>query len=253
MIRVTAATLSVVPLTMLMLSACVWQSDYDKLQAQNQQLQSQNQQLQAQVTGLQREASFVEAGDLLFPEGGYQLSPAGKAELSSNIVPKLTGLQNAKVVVYGYTDNLPVGAPLKRAGINDNLTLSSRRAGDVVTFLVSQGVNPNVISAKGFGETHPVAPNDTPADRAKTGASRSPCRGPEGPARDADARPGRRGRAARAPLPLAQFSRGKPGEIRKWQRSCPRPAKEAREGRLGLPLVGQRAAAAGAVGGESRG
>ena len=164
MIRPPAVTASVIPLTMLMLSACVSQSDYDKLQAQNQQLQ-------AQVAGLQREARFVEAGDLLFPEGGYQLSPAGKAELSSNIVPKLTGLQNAKVVVYGYTDNLPVGAPLKRAGINDNLTLSSRRAGDVVTYLVSQGVNPNIISAKGFGDTHPVAANDTPANRAKNACS----------------------------------------------------------------------------------
>src|SRR3984893_9270601 len=130
MIKLTAATASVVPLTMLMLSACVWQSDYDKLQAQNQQLQAQNQQLQSQVAGLQREARFVEAGDLLFAEGGYQLSPAGKAELSNNIVPKLTGLQNAKVVVYGYTDNLPVGAPLQRAAINANLTLSSPRGGD---------------------------------------------------------------------------------------------------------------------------
>jgi chemotaxis protein MotB len=181
MIRIPAATASVVPFTMLMLSACVSQSDYDKLQAQNQQLQAQNQQLQAQVGGLQREARFVEAGDLLFPEGGYQLSPAGKAELSSNIVPKLTGLQNAKVVVYGYTDNLPVGAPLQRAGINDNLTLSSRRAGDVVTDLVSQGVNPNIISAKGFGDTHPVAPNDTPADRAKNRRIEITVQGPGAP------------------------------------------------------------------------
>src|SRR5258708_29152237 len=133
MISRLATAASVIPLTALMLSACVSQSSYDALQAQNQQLQAQNQQFQAQVSGLQREASFVEAGDLLFPEGGYQLSAAGKAELSNNIVPKLTGLQNAKVVVYGYTDNLPVGAPLQRAGINDNLTLSSRRAGDVVT------------------------------------------------------------------------------------------------------------------------
>jgi chemotaxis protein MotB len=157
----------IVPLAALMLGACVSQSAYDTLQTQNQQLQAQNQQLQAQVAGLQREASFVEAGDLLFPEGGYQLSPAGRAELSSNIVPKLTGLQNAKIVVYGYTDNLPIGPALQRAGINDNLTLSSRRAGDVVTYLVSQGVNPNIISAKGFGDTHPVAPNDTPAGQAQ--------------------------------------------------------------------------------------
>ena len=181
MIKITAATVSVVPLTMLVLSACVSQSDYDKLQAQNQQLQAQNQQLQAQVAGLQREARFVEEGDLLFPEGGYQLSAAGKAELSNNIVPKLTGLQNAKVVVYGYTDNLPVGPQLQRAGINDNLTLSSRRAGDVVTFLVSQGVNPNIISAKGFGDTHPVAPNDTPADRAKNRRIEITVQGPGAP------------------------------------------------------------------------
>ena len=118
---ITAAR--IVPLTALMLGACVSQSNYDALQAQNQQLQAQNQQLQAQVAGLQRQASFVEAGDLLFPPGGYQLSPAGEAELRSNIVPKLIGLQNAKVVVYGYTDNAPIGPQLQRAGINDNLTL----------------------------------------------------------------------------------------------------------------------------------
>ncbi|MGA8550844.1 MAG: OmpA family protein, partial [Stellaceae bacterium] len=97
----------------------------------------------------------------------YRLSPAGQAELTNNIVPKLANLQNAKVVVYGYTDNQPVGPQLQRAGINDNLTLSSRRAGAVVSYLVAQGVSPSIISAKGFGDTHPVASNDTPADRAK--------------------------------------------------------------------------------------
>jgi chemotaxis protein MotB len=156
-----------VPLAALLLSACVSQSAYDDLQAQNQQLQAQNQQLQAQIAALQKEATFVEAGDLLFPPGGFELSTAGQAELKNNIVPKLINLQNAKVVVYGYTDNTPVGPQLQQAGINDNLTLSSRRAGAVVTFLVSQGVNPNIISAKGFGETHPVASNDTPAGRAQ--------------------------------------------------------------------------------------
>jgi chemotaxis protein MotB len=143
------------------------QTENQQLQTQNQQLQAQNQQLQAQVASLQGETNFVEAGDLLFPSGGYELSPAGKTELSTNIAPKLTGLQNAKVVVYGYTDSTPVGPLLKQQGINDNLTLSSRRAGAVVTYLVSQGVNANIISAKGFGETHPVDSNDTPEGRAK--------------------------------------------------------------------------------------
>jgi chemotaxis protein MotB len=149
------------------LPACVPQSAYNELQQENEKLRAQNQRLQAQLMALQQEASLVEAGDLLFPLGGYQLSQAGEAELRTRIVPKLKGLQNAKVVVYGYTDNTPVGPPLQRQGINDNLTLSSRRAGAVVSFLVSEGVDPNIVSAKGFGDTHPVAPNDTPANRAR--------------------------------------------------------------------------------------
>src|SRR6201984_494835 len=139
-----AATARLVPLTALMLGAGVSQNAYDQVQTQNQ------------------------AGDMLFPSGGFQLSQAGQAELTNNIVPKLIGLQNAKVVVYGYTDNTPVGPALKQQGINDNLTLSSRRAGEVVTYLISQGVNANIISAKGFGDTHPVASNDTPACRAQS-------------------------------------------------------------------------------------
>ena len=71
------------------------------------------------------------------------------------------------MVVYGFTDNTPVGPALQRAGIANNLDLSSRRAANVVTYFRAQGVNPNIISAKGFGETHPVAPNDTPQGRAQ--------------------------------------------------------------------------------------
>jgi hypothetical protein len=56
-----------------------------------------------------------------------------------------------------------------------------RRAGDVVTYLVSQGVNPNIISAKGFGDAHPVAPNDTPADRAKNRRIEIAVQGPGAP------------------------------------------------------------------------
>ena len=154
-------------LAAFLLSACVLQSAYDALERENAKLRAKNQRLEAQLLALQQEASFVEAGDLLFPLGGYQLSQAGEAELRSKIVPKLKDLQNAKVVVYGYTDNTPVGPPLQRQGINDNLSLSSRRAGAVVSFLVSEGVDPNILSAKGFGETHPVAPNDTSAGRAR--------------------------------------------------------------------------------------
>jgi chemotaxis protein MotB len=32
---------------------------------------------------------------------------------------------------------------------------------------VAQGINPNIVSAKGVGDTRPVAPNDTPQGRAQ--------------------------------------------------------------------------------------
>jgi len=144
----------------LILSACVSQSQYDAAVAENQQLK-------AQLAALQAEQKYVEAADLLFPSGGFQLSPAGQAELANNIVPKLKGLQNAKIVVYGFTDNTPVGPQLQRQGIPDNLVLSTRRAATVASFLVAQGVNPNIVSAKGVGDTRPVAPNDTPQGRAQ--------------------------------------------------------------------------------------
>ena len=78
----------------LLLSACVSQQQYDAAVAENSALK-------AQLATLQAEQKFVEAGDLLFPSGGYQLSPAGQADIANNIVPKLKALQNVKIAVYG--------------------------------------------------------------------------------------------------------------------------------------------------------
>jgi chemotaxis protein MotB len=164
-INLTAAA-RVIPLTALLLGACVSQSAYEKQGAELQQARAQAAAEQGQIAKMQQEQKWVVAGDVLFPEGGYQLSPNGKQALNQ-YVPRLQGLQNAKVVVYGYTDNLPVGPALQRAGIANNIDLSSRRADNVVAYLGSQGVNPNIISAKGFGDTHAVAPNDMSDGRAQ--------------------------------------------------------------------------------------
>jgi len=160
------AAARVIPLTALMLAACVSEKTYE---AQTQQLQAARAQAaaeQSQIAKMQAENKWVVAGDVLFPEGGYQLTPSGKQELNQ-YVPRLQALQNAKVVVYGYTDNLPVGPQLQRTGIANNVDLSSKRADTVVAYFRSQGVNPNILSAKGFGDTHAVAPNDTRDNRAK--------------------------------------------------------------------------------------
>ena len=163
-----------VALTMLLLSACVSQQQYEAVVAENNQLK-------AQLAQSQAEQKFVEADDLLFPSGGFQMGPAGQADIANNVVPRLRGLQNVKIVVYGYTDNTPVGPELQRQGIPDNLVLSTRRAATVATFLVSQGINPNIVSAKGFGDTHPVASNDTPQGRAANRRIEITVQGPGAP------------------------------------------------------------------------
>ena len=164
-INLTAAA-RIIPLTALMLGACVSQSAYEKQGAELQQARSQASAEQSQIAKMQQEQKWVVAGDMLFPEGGYQLTTNGKQALSQ-YVPRLQALQNAKVVVYGYTDNLSVGPALQRAGIANNIDLSSRRADNVVAYLRSQGVDPNILSAKGFGDTHAVASNDTRDGRAQ--------------------------------------------------------------------------------------
>jgi chemotaxis protein MotB len=161
-----AAATRVVPLTALMLGACVSQSAYQKQGQELQQARAQAAAEQSQIAKMQAEKKWVVAGDMLFPEGGYQLGAAGQQALTQ-YVPRLQNLQNAKVVIYGYTDNLPVGPALQQAGIKNNIDLSSRRADNVVAYFEAQGVNPNILSTKGFGDTHPVASNDTPQGRAQ--------------------------------------------------------------------------------------
>jgi chemotaxis protein MotB len=51
-----------------------------------------------------------------------------------------------------------------RRGVTSNLILSQKRADDVMQYMISQGVNPNLVSAQGFG---PVASNATAEGRAQ--------------------------------------------------------------------------------------
>lgn len=104
------------------------------------------------------------AADQTFAPGSWTLTRHGRAKLNA-LVPQLKSLQNVKVVVYGYTDNVPVAPALKKKGVEDNLDLSSKRADAVVRYLQERGISPDIMSAKGRGDTHPIAPNDTPAGR----------------------------------------------------------------------------------------
>ena len=64
-----------------------------------------------------------------------------------------------KVEISGHTDN--VGKPA------DNLLLSNNRAKAVVNYLVSKKIPAARLTAKGYGETKPVADNKTEEGRAQ--------------------------------------------------------------------------------------
>jgi chemotaxis protein MotB len=109
--------------------------------------------------------TLTSGADVMFPSGGWELKQG--VPVLSKIIPTLAKLQHTEIVVGGYTDNTPIGPQLQSAGIANNLDLSCKRAASVVGYLVSQGVNPNLLSAQCFGATHPVGPNDMSEGQAK--------------------------------------------------------------------------------------
>jgi chemotaxis protein MotB len=120
------------------------------------------------VSGLVKQSGTItltSSADYLYPSGGYELRPGAPA--LTKMVPIFQTFQHTTITVIGYTDNTPVGPQLQRMGISSNTDLSLKRASQVVAFFQSQGVNPGLLNAQGYGEADPVAPNDTVEGRAR--------------------------------------------------------------------------------------
>jgi len=95
---------------------------------------------------------------------------SGQAELKSGVLPKLEQIAifiqqhpNVAVEIQGHTDNRPIS----NRRYPSNWELSADRATQVAKSLVRLGVNPAIISTRGFGEYKPLYPNSTEADRLK--------------------------------------------------------------------------------------
>ncbi len=131
----------------------------------NQRLQSEIKADQVQIKQLQGRLAVTMVDEILFREGGWDVNEKGREALNK-IVPVLANLKGQRIEVQGYTDNVPLSEELRRR-FPTNWELSTARATDVVRFLASQGVNPQLLSATGYGEERPAASNDTPQGRAK--------------------------------------------------------------------------------------
>jgi outer membrane protein OmpA-like peptidoglycan-associated protein len=99
---------------------------------------------------------IVSMSDVLFDTGKYSLKPGAREKLAK-VAGILLAYPTLNIEVGGYTDN--VGSD------EMNQTLSQNRAGSVRDYLVQQGVLTNTVSARGFGNTLPVASNDNSSGR----------------------------------------------------------------------------------------
>ena len=156
----------------LLTAACVSQQTYntevkraDSYAQLNQQLSAELSSDTAKIQDLHNQLKVTIVDEILFSEGGWELHAKGEAALAK-IAPTLASLPGQQIIIEGFTDNVPIGPGL-RSRFPSNIELSSARAGAVLRYLAAKGVPMNTMSAQGFGESRPVAGNDTAQGRAQ--------------------------------------------------------------------------------------
>jgi outer membrane protein OmpA-like peptidoglycan-associated protein len=95
---------------------------------------------------------------LLFDLNSDVLRDAARKNLST-LAQSLEKYPNTDLMIVGHTDASGSDAY--------NMTLSARRAAAAESYLAAQGVTRTRLRSAGRGESEPVAPNDTEADRQK--------------------------------------------------------------------------------------
>lgn len=95
--------------------------------------------------------------NIFFDVNKFELKPESEAELEK-LVQLLDENPNLKIQISGHTDNV--------GSATANQLLSENRAKAVVGFLVIHKISPDRLSSKGFGETQPIADNNSEEGRA---------------------------------------------------------------------------------------
>ena len=87
-----------------------------------------------------------------FATGSAKLKPSSFESLN-NLAEFMTYKKSLKIELAGHTDNV--------GDENTNLNLSQKRAESVKSYLIKKGITPTRLVAKGYGETVPIADNNT--------------------------------------------------------------------------------------------
>lgn len=105
-----------------------------------------------------RKGEAYRLNDIYFDFNSAVLSPKALITIQA-FAEFLKEHPELRVAIHGHTDNIGNDA--------DNLTLSRQRARAVYEALLEQGIDPGRLSYDGFGESRPIANNDTAEGRAK--------------------------------------------------------------------------------------
>ncbi len=89
------------------------------------------------------------------------LLPAGRKVLAK-VAEMLKTFSEYDINIKGHTDSLPINTPQ----FPSNWELSAIRATSALRFLLSQGLPPYRLTATGLADIDPIAPNDSPENRA---------------------------------------------------------------------------------------
>jgi chemotaxis protein MotB len=97
-----------------------------------------------------------------FDSGSDQIKPEGRSLLDT-MATSLVSLGN-QIRVEGHTDNVPI----RNSKFPSNWELSTARATAIVSYLIAKfGFSPELLSAAGYSEFRPVAPNDSEDGRSR--------------------------------------------------------------------------------------
>ena len=95
--------------------------------------------------------------NIFFDVNKYDLKPASISELDK-VVLLLNDNPKLHIQISGHTDNVGQRAV--------NLQLSNNRAKSVTQYLISKGIQAGRLIAKGYGDTKPLASNDTESGKS---------------------------------------------------------------------------------------
>lgn len=102
---------------------------------------------------------------VLFDSGQAQVKPAG-VKVLKQVGDVLNKISDKQIRIEGHTDNVPISTKLQDK-FKTNWELSTARATNVVRYLIDQGgVGRQHMSAVGYAETRPIAPNETEQGRS---------------------------------------------------------------------------------------